>query len=85
MKLKRSPEKPDMDTAAVTEDGPGTLTTGIPCSPAAATKLAPGSLTPGVPASVTKATSLSARISNNRGILAAALCSWKLRRRVCMS
>ena len=58
---------PETASAAVTADGPGTLTTPNPARATSATSAAPGSLTPGAPASVTSATSSSRSASSNCG------------------
>src|SRR6266852_1421522 len=54
-KWKRGCANPLTLTAEIAALGPGTGTTGTPCSTARRTSSAPGSLTPGVPASVTSA------------------------------
>ena len=65
--------KPDTDRAAVTDETPGTTSTGNPAAAAQPTRSAPGSLTAGVPASDTSATSPKARASISLGNRSTAL------------
>ena len=78
-KVYRSAGMPDRAKAAVTEQGPGTIQTGIPASRHAATVREPGSDIPGIPESETSARdsplSTRSRIVLNRD---ASLNLWQL-------